>query len=363
MTVSDTLQFIGSEIPVTYYNGSDYVTTSALYDTSVTPNFTEYSENPVDFVTSGSWLVYTFTASSNTSPNFITVSLQPTYSLFDTTCVYTTFALSRPSNISAATYQSPQCNWYIGGSIHNFYNSAKTSSESGVYSYLHRDYYISGHRDFSYIPIAFSSQSTFSAYAVDCAFYGNSKGITDNSYVFLVQCPYVSSGASGASGTFTTVSSGSGGGTDINVNVDMSETNSLLENIFDGISGIGDVILHVFFPEEAELIDFASDLVDLIEDSFSGYEESQDILDDIKSCILDTSTTASLTFPAISIPHTSFQLPARTVNLSIDDGLLEWVRLAIDLVATCAFINLIRLKIDEVIHGKVVVESDEVDLC
>ena len=98
MTVSDTLQFIGSEIPVTYYNGTDYVSTTALYDTSVTPSFTEYSENPVGFVDSGSWLVYTFTANTNTSPNFITVSLQPTYSLFDTTCVYTTFALSRPSN-------------------------------------------------------------------------------------------------------------------------------------------------------------------------------------------------------------------------------------------------------------------------
>ena len=241
MTVSDTLQFIGSEIPVTYYNGTDYVSTTALYDTSVTPVFTEYSENPVGFVESGSWLVYTFTANTNTSPDFITVSLQPTYSLFDTTCVYTTFALSRPSNISESTYQSPQCNWYIAGSIHNFYNSAKSNANSGIYSYLHRDYYIDGHRDFSYIPIAFSSQSTFSAYAVDCAFYGNSKGVTDNSYVFLVQCPYVSSGASGASGTFTTVSVGT---TDININVDvdLTETNGLLESILDGLNPVSQLV-------------------------------------------------------------------------------------------------------------------------
>lgn len=360
MTVTDTLQFIGSEIPVTYYNGTDYVSTSALYDTSVNPGFTEYSENPVDFVTSGSWLVYTFTANTNTSPDYITVSLQPTYSLFDTTCVYTTFALSRPSNISESTYQSPQCNWYIGGSIHNFYNSAKSNANSGIYSYLHRDYYINGHRDFSYIPIAFSSQSTFSAYAVDCAFYGNSKGVTDNSYVFLVQCPYVSSGASGASGTFTTVSGGSGG--DINIDVDLSETNSWLENIFDGLSGIGSTISGLFMPDEQDMTDFYTDLCDLLDDSFSGYQDSTDILDDVKDTISNADPVTTITFPQFTVPHTSFSIGPYTVSLAPDSALLDAVRLAIDLIATCAVINLIRWKIDEIIHGKVVIESEEVEM-
>lgn len=365
MTVSDTLQFIGDDLEVTYFDGSDYVTTTATYQSSFDSSqyaWSEHSESPCGFVASTLWLRYTFNAPTiSSSPNYVTVRLNPTYSIFDTDFVYTAFCLSTSGDISSATYQSPNSDWYKGGTILNFANQNETSSGSGVYSWLGVSSGWNGRH--LYIPIVMTSSSTFSAYCQNVQFYGvqptrNSNGI----FEFMVMCPYVGSNASGASGTFTT---GSGGSGDINVdvNVDMSETNSWLENIFDGISGIGSTISGLFLPDGQDLEDFASDLTDEIFDAFDGYDESEDILDDIKSCIMDSSTTGSLTFPAISIPHTSFQLPARTVNLSFDSDLLEWVRLAIDLVATCAFINLIRLKADEIIHGKVVVESDEVDLC
>ena len=37
MTSSETLQFIGDELDVTYFNGSDYVTTTATYQSAFDP--------------------------------------------------------------------------------------------------------------------------------------------------------------------------------------------------------------------------------------------------------------------------------------------------------------------------------------
>ena len=111
MTAADTLSFIGNDIEVTYYNGTGYVTTTAHYDRVVSANVLEASENPVGFVAGSSvpWLQYSFSPSGvDRSPSYITFSLTPRYSIFDTEYLYTCLALSSamsaPSN---STYNSP----------------------------------------------------------------------------------------------------------------------------------------------------------------------------------------------------------------------------------------------------------------
>ena len=364
MTSSETLQFIGDELEVTYFNGSDYVTTTATYQSAYDPThygWQEHSESPCGFVANSLWIRYTFNAPTiSSSPNYVTVRLNPTYSIFDTDFVYTAFCLSTSGDISSATYQSPNSDWYKGGTILNFANQNETSSGSGSYSWLGVSSGWNGHH--LYIPVVMTSQSSFSAYCQNVQFYGvqptrNTNGL----FEFLVMCPYVGSNASGASGTFTTVSGGSGGG-DVNVDVDLTETNSWLENIFDGISGIGSTISGLFMPDEQDMTDFYNDLCDLLDDSFSGYQDSTDILDDVKDTISNADPVSTITFPQVSVPHTNFSIGPYTVSLAPDSDLLDAVRLAIDLIATCAVINLIRLKIDEIIHGKVVIESEEVEM-
>lgn len=253
MTVSEALSYIGESLEVTYYDGTDYQTTSALYQTSTSRPLTETSESPVGFVSSSGvpWLVYSFNPTRiNTSPNYITVQLRPTYSIFDTNYLYTCVALSAGSNSPSNTYTSPSCDWYIAGSINHFENSSDSTSSSGRLAYLSMsgsaigDFYYDGR--FTYVPIVHSSASAFSAYCMSCDFNGNSYGRT-LVYYFLVMCPYVSGSASGGSGTFAS-------GTDfgnININIDMSETNSLLGDILNGVAPI------------SELVDLLSDDVDI----------------------------------------------------------------------------------------------------
>lgn len=176
-------------------------------------------------------------------------------------------------------------------------------------------------------------------------------------------CPYVSDSASGASGTFDTsavVTTGSGSGG--SVNVDLTETNGLLDSIAAGISGIGDTLIHLFVPTETQIIDFRDDLDYLLDDTFSGIPETNNILDDVKDTIVGAPPVSQITFPAIAVPHTSFSIPSRVVNLVPDSNLLDFIKMGFDILATCAFINLIRKKFDEIIHGKIVVESEEVSI-
>ena len=358
LTVNETREFIGSSFEVTYFNGSDYVTTTATYDSSTT-FLSETSENPSGFFTGSTWLRYRMTMTGiNSSPAYVTVHCEPSYSLFDTEYIYTCFALSRVTNqgISTSAYQSPNSDWYVAGSNMNFSNRSESSAGSGVYAFLS----LASGAQCSYIPIVHRSQSTFSAYSIDAEFSGGFPAVAS----FYVMCPYVSDSASGASGTFVSTSGSgsgsSGSGTDINVNIDMSETNSILDVIKNGIVGLADTLVHVFVPTSEQIEDFHSDLVQLLDDTFSGQSETADALDAVKQSISDATPVDYLVFPGVTVG--SFSIPQQNVNLVPMPDLLPYIKLGFDFLATCLFINLVRLKIDEVLHGKVVVERDEVEV-
>lgn len=357
LTVQETRDFIGSSIPFTYYNGSQYVDAVATYDSSDTCT-AETSENPSGFPVGSTFLRYSYSASGiNSSPNYITFRITPTYSIFDTEFLYTCFAVTKYTgqNVSSSAYQSPNSDWFIGGSNLNFANRNETSLNSGSYAYLSFTNLTA-----LYVPIVHRQQSTFSAYAVD---FESSGGVASLGY-FYVMCPYVSGDAFGQSGTFAPVSSsgtvtgttsaGSG-----SVNVDLTETNGILGSIAAGISGIGDTLVHVFVPTEEQILDFRSDLDELLDDTFSGIPETGDILDDVKDTIVDAPPVSQITFPAINVPNTSFSIASRTVNLVPIPDLLDFIKLGFDILATCAFVNLIRKRFDEILHGKIIVESED----
>ena len=236
LTVNETREFIGSTFEVTYYNGSDYVTTTATYDTYTT-FYSETSENPSGFFTGTTWLKYSVTMSGiNSSPAYVTVHCEPSYSLFDTEYVYTCFALQKVTNmgISSSAYQSPNSDWYMGGSNINFANRNESASGSGVYAYLT----MGNGAQCSYIPIVHRQQNTFSAYSIDAEFSGGYSTLSN----FFVMCPYVSNNASGASGTFDTsaVTTGTNSG---GVSVDLSGVESQLAGVGDDVGLIVSAIL------------------------------------------------------------------------------------------------------------------------
>lgn len=235
LTVNETREFIGSSFDVTYYNGTNYVTTTASYNSSVS-FYSETSENPSGFFSGTTWLQYRITANNiNSSPAYVTVHCEPSYSLFDTEYIYTCFALSRVTNqgISSAAYQSPNSDWYIAGSNINFANRNESSAGSGTYAYI-----TLSNIQCSYVPIVHRSQSTFSAYSIDAEFSGGFSSLLS----FYVMCPYVSDNASGASGTFDT-SAATTGTNSGGVSVDLSGVESQLAGVGDDVGLIVSAIL------------------------------------------------------------------------------------------------------------------------
>lgn len=296
MSAADTLSFIGNTIPATYYNGSEYVDIDFTYFSDFTMGssgnvFAENSENPVSYMTLNGTPYLRYTATLNglsTDPNYITCHFEPHYSIFNTDWLYTGFALScGSSSPSSSVYDSPQCNWYLGGTIHNFYNSSDSNASSGVQAYLQGPSSYNSVR-FTYVPVFNTSATAFSAYCQDVSFYGNNYSFIA-SYNLLVMCPYVSGDASGASGTFATSGTDSGGGNiNITVNVDMSETNSLLGDILDGLAPISELVGlladDVDIPEAGTIVSMPYD--------DSDYEEMLMTADAILNDIPDTVAAA-----------------------------------------------------------------------
>lgn len=356
LTVQETRDIIGSTIPFSYYNGSTYVESTASYGGYFTCS-EEISENPCGFVAGSTFLYYTCPNNANNNVQHITFHMEPTYSIFDTEYIYTAFGLYGPIDISSS-YQSPSSDWYISGSNVHFENSNETFSDSGRLARIR----FSGNYA-TYIPIVHRSQSTFSAYSIDADFCGNAGW---SPMYFVVMCPYVSGEAFGQSGTFASSSAPVTGTTPVygsvmipDINIDMDETNSILSNILEGIGNIGSVIVSIFSPSEQQVIDFHDNLIDLLDDTFGGQAETADALDDVKAAISDSEPVDTLYFPAISVM--GFSIPEQSVNLVPLPELLPYIKLGFDFLATILFINVIRLKIDEIIHGKIVVENDEVD--
>ena len=361
MTTSETLSFIGNSLEVTYYDGTDYQTTTALYQTSFSSALTETSESPVGFVSSSGvpWLVYSFNPTRiNTSPNYITVRLQPTYSIFDTNYLYTAVALSAGSNSPASTYTSPSCDWYIGGSVNHFENSSDSTSNSGRLAYLWmsgnpqlNQFYYNG--CFTYVPIVHSSASTFSAYCMSCDFNGNSYGQT-LVYYFLVMCPYVSGSASGGSGTFAPDSGGSGN-INVNVDVDMDETNSLLDDIKQGIAGIGQTILGLFVPDDEFMENWIDDMQDLLHDHLGGMYEAVVELQSFWVQFENVQAKSSIHIGECRLPLAGSELVLGNWDVPLKPNgmpqvLYTSLALIIDFLAVMAFLRMCRNKLEIILN-------------
>ena len=362
LTVQETRQFIGDRIPFTYFNGSQYVDSEAVYQGSVTSG-AETSEAPAGFVSGATYLKYSVSAPGvNTSASYITFHMQPSYSIYDTEWLYTCFALVKLTavDVSSSAYQSPNSDWYIAGSQMNFANRNETSSGSGAYAYMTFE---SGLKAL-YIPIVHRSQSTFSAYSIDADFNGVGAAASN----FYVMCPYVSGDAFGQSGTFasgsgsgvvTGTTSGSGGGS-----VDLNETNGLLGRIEIILSGIVDGIKGLFIPDDEFLSEWVDDMKQLLQDHLGGLYEAVTLSVTFMHQFETVQEKQSIYVPAASIPlsGTTFTIGPYTVPLKVDglpSALYDGIAYIIDFIAIVLFLRMCRNKLEIFLNpDSEVVESD-----
>ena len=373
LTPEQFRSIIGESFEVSYYNGSEYVTVNAYYNSyRDNPNYwyaeVDYDRNLLPAtIRSGKFLWYTANCSgiNGNDPSQFTIRLNPQYSIFDTEQLHTFIAVSSSGNMSASVYQSPSFRWYWDGGLVNFENSLDYNG------YRMKIYDGSGRTaGYQFVSADLSSQSLTSGYPVNATFYGVNK-IGD--VWIALGLPYISNGSSSASGTFatgTTFVGGSGGSDtgDINVNVsvDMDETNSLLDSILDGIGGLVDGVSGLFITDQQYIEEWKISLVNELIMDFAPYADTKDLIDDFAADLFSYGATSSIQFPAISVPNTSFVLPARAVQLKPNgfESMFAALRTVINILATCAVANMIMRKVKAVFVGETVVENEGDDgLC
>lgn len=347
MTATEARQVFGDNISFQYWNGSDYVSATFRYDSSIQLLGCD-GVTKTDYIRSSpNALKYVATVSNvNTSNNYITVDIRPSYSFFDTAQLHSIIALSRGDYTVSSSYTSPTWDWVWGGSSVHLENNVLNDSN------VKAQVYFSDWNYCTYVPADFSSQSLTSGYSVRATFTGNSP--SSNKFYLYIGCPYVDSNGTGSNGTYTTASGGSGGGsTEINVNVDvdMDETNGLLGDIADLLGGIVDGIKNLFIPDDEALEEFSEDLSDLLEDHLGGIYEAADLIAGIWDQFDNVSASSSIYIPPCNVPlaGSTLTLGDWTVPLKVDGmpqilySSLAWI---IDFIATASFLNMCRKKLE-----------------
>lgn len=262
MTPSEALEVFGSEITFQYYNGTGYKEATFRYDS--TCSYTANDSVSDSYLSqNATFLRYTSDPIlPSYSPEYITLDISPSYSIFDTEYIYSCIALSRTANVSQV-YQSPSWDWMIGGSQYHFENTPDT--DSGIQSEIS----IQGALC-TFVTCDYSGTAATSGYSQRAVFCGN-HCMSSGKYYLYIGCPYISADASGAYGTHEITSggnSGSSGG-----NVDMTETNGILGRIWSAITSLPETIIDgiasIFVPEEG----YMDEQLAAIQEHFAWYEE------------------------------------------------------------------------------------------
>ena len=261
MDTTEALQVFGSTFEITYYNGSDYVSSTATY----TGGTRTLQDSVGQYPAGAECLQYTAPVTNlSINPAYITLQINPQYSIFDTTQLHTAIFVYSTSSAACPPYQTPDWRWTISGSESIFYG--ELDSEYNIKS---AD--VGSDRCF-YIPVDFSQQSTFAASSVRCTFCAP-VSVYNGYLYFYIAPPYLSSDAFGQNGSTSSVttvstssSSGSGG-----QSVDMTQTNGILSAIQSGINGLAQAILdglaYLFVPREG----YFDGLINQLRARFSWY--------------------------------------------------------------------------------------------
>lgn len=348
MTPAEALQTFGETIDCQYYNGSTYAASTFTYNGVWSSAYGDHS--------GGSWtyegtqfLEYTSNVEPSVNPQYITFDISPLYSLFDTLQIHTVICLSTGSQNSVSTvYQSPSWDWIYDGQQYHLENSSE-GDISGQYAYIRSD-----GQGFTFVPADFTSARLASGYSYRAVFSGNQANYPCR---LLIGLPYVSADASGSQGTFTT----SGSDINVNVNVDMSETNSkldeqtgILQQIKQGISGILDTIknalVSVFVPDDDFMDEFKTDMQTLLSEHLGGLYQAVSAIDDIFDRFGEARAKGSIHIDAVNIPLAgetltlgNWDVPLKVDGLSL---LYDGVAFIIDFLAVAGFLNMCRKKLE-----------------
>lgn len=166
----------------------------------------------------------------------------------------------------------------------------------------------------------------------------------------------------------TTAPSGTG---DINVNVDvdLTETNGLLGSILDALSSLGSSIVNgiknIFLPDQEDIVNWKQTIVNILNETFGGIPELEEQLKNAISSIFSATARETVRFEGIKVPAAAGEpeaviVPAQDVPLKPSGfgDLFSWAETFINIVATIAVANTCFNQIKRIVVGEVVVDAD-----
>lgn len=177
---------------------------------------------------------------------------------------------------------------------------------------------------------------------------------SDNrSHLFIgIICPYVEGDMANAPVSSTTAPSGTG---DINVNVDLSETNGFLDRILAAIQGIAQSILDgikgLFIPDDDFMDTFKADMQTLLQEHLGGLYEAEQLMADSFEQLPNVIAKSEIYIPAITLnlAGTPFKLGDWHVPLKVAGMpalLYEGIAFIIDFLCLAAFLRMCRNKLE-----------------
>ena len=300
MTGEEAYDFYGDSIQATYYSTSGYknvtLTPSSNRYVYYYSSATTFSENLFPEWGYSSTIPYVSYSAHVTdysqNPSYLGFDISPNVHFSNCNAIRlcaTTYAGASGTSISSSYSES----FFDISDGHTLrYTNTPLIKSDGTYSILGLT---RGSGNFRTMPVFLDYQSDTLG-DVSLLRIGFNGARTDSNYICLyISAPLINDTAVGNSG----ISSGSSGGsTIINNNVDMTETNSLLDRIKSGISGLGDGLSNlgtsildgiksIFVPSEG----FMDDQIQEVKDSFAWYKDLEGIGNHFKTAVSQLQDT------------------------------------------------------------------------
>ena len=370
MSAQDCLTLFGQTLDFEYYNGTGIQTGTLDYWSTASSYSNIVGTDELGIITSANaqaydWLVYRSAVqlSNNATTSDFTVKLP-----FDFQFTNLDYFASCAGISLTSGYNMPNATWadHFGWewSSTTFPVMNHQSSYFGSATFAVSEEGTQTQRNACLIPCKFTSQTEISDRSIEIKFGYASQ---DHGYVyFFLMCPVISGSGSVTSG-------GESGNDDITINIDMSETNSLLGTISSGISGIVSGIINgitnFFIPSQQDITNFRTALETKLQDSFGIMYTAHDLIHDAFANIDTSVTTQTITLPNANIPvhfthgqadayfkvwPDNYQLklkPYATGDYNFS-SLYTAIRLFGNMIVTLYVINTLRNKFDELINGR-----------
>lgn len=351
----------GESLTVKYFNGSDYVETTADYALNgvifpSSKNSNSYYSDLYDRV----WLKYNMNLSGgnpNGNPDYITVDLSPIATIIDSSVFQCCIASNNGiSGSLSSVYSSSRWYYKLDGVEKTQYSTSTVSSSyhDSIKCYISSQNY---ERYCTPVYINESGSSDFSLVTGRACFYGAVGG------AIFISCPVVSAEAVVESGD----TSGEHGGSDSGGGTDLTETNGLIGNVVGWlqslvgfVQGIPEAIAGIFIPSDDALSDFSDNMSDLFDDHFGALSDARDIIDGYVDTFSFSNPQTYISIPTFSVPLGSdqeFSFGGYNVNVnpttynSNFSVLMDALKLIIDIVSTILVVNGLRNRFEGLLSG------------